>query len=91
MKCKKCEKEFNSLMNESGTGTTWALYICPHCKQAHAEGSYIPTQAINDPKIMCVGNQCHLGGLALSGEVRAEDNMAFGIKAKLTNTRVLLV
>lgn len=48
----KCGKNFNLALASCGTGYSWDLCICPHCKQQHAFG-LIPEQVMVDTTIIC--------------------------------------
>lgn len=50
-KCLWCGKYFNATVASCGTGTTWSLYKCPHCKRLMADGNIIPSVVKNDPEI----------------------------------------
>lgn len=51
MKCLWCGKLFDIVMASCGTGTTWSLFRCPHCKKLMAEGNIIPIEVRDDPEI----------------------------------------
>jgi rRNA maturation protein Nop10 len=51
MKCKKCEKFFNTTLASCGAGNTWTLLKCPHCGQFFAYGNIIPKKIFQNRKI----------------------------------------
>lgn len=61
LKCKWCGKEFDWLFASCGTGFTWSLYRCPHCKKLTAEATgefgHIPEAVKNNPEIKLIGEK----------------------------------